>query len=650
MADQTLTISNFSGGLSDDDKLGQTFSFSAGQAIDFRRSPSLLKLHRKATKESSTTIVTEVHDAVRVDTGGGIIYMAGETEIYKRTPGANGAAGTYSVDSSDASLIGVRDLDYRPDLDSLFIYDEQVIHELHPISNSPSYDYNKYQHYNSFSQLNTGSSYLLPAAISESEKFEFTCTKEPLHSVTLQVDTRGASGNWVLTVHDGANNVIGTATVLFANVPTAGNTITFTFATPLRLKIGATYHIHVHATAGTHRAEASSTTLPTAYVILTASRLVNTDSYGHATIQLGAKTFICNERYIAEWEILDTSDNATSGYDAHRLVLPAECIAFVTAKWNEYAVFGCAIKDSSDTTNDAPTRGKLIFWDGSSVFYEFDLDLPGGAPWGLYAQENVLHWESNGKRYRWAGGDIELVFEYPGVDEFEATSGAPNSELYLRSARRSMTVANNLLQHGFPHTTANQNIKIGVYSYGRSKGFMPLAFGYDTIISTGSTDVNFNTATTPDTPITGITLVKNFGNNLLIAWKDYVGGQVVYGVDYVNDVSAAAAAGSYESLWFDNGRPDKEKTPKVLKITCTELPEDCTITPKYRIDRSEVWEYGTGSQIAGEGDTVARMEIHYDRFREIMVGFDVTSSSGNQIGVISVNFKFDDNEEEEHDT
>ncbi|UOF78695.1 hypothetical protein [Caudoviricetes sp.] len=646
---QVLSIGNFSGGLSDDEKLGQDFSFSFAQAMDFRRSPSLMRLHRALTKESSTTITTEITDAVRVDQNNGDVYVAGLTKIYKRAVGANGAAGTYSTSTSSTSLVDVRDLDYRPDVDALLLYDRYKIHEFYPLSNSPAYTFDKYKEYASLTQVSSGGSYPLPTSISESALFTFTCTKEPLYSVVLKVNTKGTSADWIVTVHDGANNVIGTSTVLFANLPAAFVEVEFVFTTPLRLKIGTSYHIHATATNTTGIpaiVSTSANTLPLAYVILKATRLVNTGEFGHATMQYGQKSLFCNERYLGEWELLDTSSNATSGYDPHRLIFPAEVVAMKIARWNEYVAIGCAVKRSTDSTNDAPTEGIIFFWDGASVFYSFDLPCPEGAPYGLHSINNVLHWESNGRKYRWAGGDIEMEYEFPGVDEFTATSGAPNTEVYLRAARHSFATRGSLMLMGYPYETANNQVKIGVYSYGRGKGTMPLAFGFDHVISTGNTSVQFDTSTTPDTPVTGITCLKNFGTNLLVAWKDYVSGAITYGVDYLNDTSAAAASGSWESLWFDNQRPDKEKEAYSLVITFKALPSGCTITPKIRYDRETSFTTGTA---ATAGAIEARMTMH-KRFSECMFGFNVTSSSGNFPEIISVSFKFDDLLEEEHDT
>ena len=654
MADQRLRINNFQGGISDDEKFGQPYSFSEGQSIDFRQSPGLLTTTQKTTKESGSTITTEVCDMVRVDQNSGDVYMAGKTKIYKRAAGTNGAAGTYSTDSSDSNLKNVQDLDYRPDIDALWLIDKTVIHEKSPLSGGGSYTYNKYKQYVQTSQTASGGAYTLPAALTEADKYSFSSEVDNLYSIKLRVANKGA-GNWTLTLHDGNNNSLGSVVVLAASVPAAGNDIEFVFSAPIRLKLNNTYHIHAQSSDGAGTVlSTSANTLPLAQVSLLITRLIDTGAYGHATIQVAAKSYICNERYLAEWEPLDTTTDGTSGYNPFKLVFPAECIAISTAMYNEYVAVGAALKRGTDTADQTPTEGIIFFWDGVSVFYSFSLPVPQGAPNSLFCQDNTLYFEAKGRWYKWAGGDIEAIYEFPGVDSFTATAGAPAVDFYLRAARKAVTSRGSTVLMGFPYASANSAVSVGVFGYGRNKiaaNGSQKTISYDHILSTGNVTPQFDTSTSPDTPVTGITCLKNFGGNLLIAWKDVASNVTSYGVDLVNDASAGAASGGWASLWFDNGDADKEKSAKSVKVTFRALPADCTITPKYRFDRASSW-VTDASGVASAGATEARLTVPSEasRFKEAMFGFDFTSSSGNKPQIISVNFKYDDLEEEEHDT
>jgi hypothetical protein len=197
-----------------------------------------------------------------------------------------------------------------------------------------------------------------------------------------------------------------------------------------------------------------------------------------------------------------------------------------------------------------------------------------------------------------------MIFEFPGVDEFSAISGGPSTEVYLRSTRIGMAMVANSVIIGFPYATANNNVKIGIFGYGQSKGFMPTAISFDSLLSTGHDTVQLDTSTNPDTPITGITLVKNFGNNLLVAWKDMVSSAITYGVDYLNDTSTVATSGKWAGMWFDGGRADKEKTAEAIKIVfASALPAGCTVTPRIRYNRDAEASYINGDTTAVAGDT-----------------------------------------------
>ncbi len=649
MAEQHLRLKNFAGGVSDDDKYGIENSSSEAQAIDFRKSPGKITLHRQLTKESGTLIDTEVHDAVRVDENGGDVYIAGGTKMYKRAPGANGGAGTYTLDSDNGNLKGVQDLDYRPDLDVLLLIDKRVIHEKSPMSLTPGYTYNKYKEFASNVQTGTGGSYALPATINEAQAWIFTLQREPIYSCTFTMVVKG-TGNWTATLHDGANHVVGSKTINNASLPVSPGPVEFVFATPLRGKLDASYHVHITSHNGTGTIQTTSAnTLPLAQASLKVERLVDTGSYGHATIQLGAKTYICNERYIAEWEILDTTNNATAGFDAHKLVFPAEVIAIGAAIYNEFIAFAGALKRSTDTIDGSPTEGKIFFWNGTTDFPEFALDVPQGAPNSLTSKDNVLYWEANGSWYRWAGGDIEIIYQFPGVDHFLGSPDGVRSELYLKAGRHVMAsnLDDNTLLIGFPYATANMNTKIGLFSYGKSKAFMPLAIGYNAILSTGHDTAQFNTGPTPDVPITGITLVKRFGSNLIVGWKDMIDNVLTYGVDFVNDTKGAAHTGRYLSLLFDNGSLEKKKTALGIIATALTLPAGCSVIPIVEYDRSGTVEQLTEGTIAA-GGTYTKADLH-QKFREIRFGVDLTST-GAFPEVTSLALKFDDNADNTDET
>src|SRR6185503_8554136 len=145
----------------------------------------------------------------------------------------------------------------------------------------------------------------------------------------------------------------------------------------------------------------------------------------------------------------------------------------------------------------------------------------------------------------------------------------------------------------------------------------PNSFGYSYASSPGY--LNNNTG-----GITNLQLgcVYNFVDSMYISWAYTSGGVTTYGLDVLDNTSAAALTATWESLIFDGGSRYKQKEAMRLKISCVGLPTGCTVTPFYKLDR--------GNKVSGTaittGGTSAMQELNL-RYHEISYGFDVTCSS-----------------------
>lgn len=590
------------------------------------------------------------NDAAR--TPDGSIYIVTANELVVRSPGFNGAVGDYSV----VDVLGAgEDIIYDDSLDTLFIFsnDQLAITTYGPIANSPVLNHNKFFVYpfiNNFA--NAGGTYSLPTAISEAanDTFPFTATGDSFDRIDLKVSTKG-TGDWTFTVHDAANTVIWSQTGPNASIPTSGQLI-LEPNNPVRLKLGSDYHFHITVSAGTSAVFTDTTNeLPGVAIDIYTPRLV-ASNYGHIPMFFGADLYFCNGRYLGQWEILNMADNATDGYNPYQLEFPPGCDSCGLALYSEYIAVATAVSESSDTLSLGGTRGIIFFYDGVSSSYTFALDVPEGVPESLYAYRNALYWIADGTLYTWAGDQIQPVYRFPGMDDFDGgLPNAPNVDVYLHAPRHGITNERGLLHVGFPGLTANVNIEYGIWSYGTARSGMPNAVSKDYVLSTGVETVNFQTQTppTPDIPITSITLVKQFGDTLLVAWKDILDdGSIVFGMDYRNALSLFATAANWRSLQFDNADSDIEKTPKALKITFTPLPANSTLTPIVNYDRSDTDIFG----VDGDGNTIQAVEGDIDvvfpldandGFYEAEFGFDYTGDGLNDILVTSINFKYDDN-------
>jgi hypothetical protein len=75
-----------------------------------------------------------------------------------------------------------------------------------------------------------------------------------------------------------------------------------------------------------------------------------------------------------------------------------------------------------------------------------------------------------------------------------------------------------------------------------------------------------------------------------------------------------------------------------------------TLTPKYRFDRASAWQTDAGI-VAVAGTSIIRLPIPIEgaRFYEAQFGFDMTNSNASDTApkILSVNFEYDDNREED---
>jgi hypothetical protein len=646
MAVQRLKFRNFSGGLSDDTKIGPANSASELQAADFRTSPALISFLRQPQQENDITLQSAIFDACNDDQGN--IYFAADQYVYQRAPSTKGSGAAYTeiIDTGDS----IRDLFFRADLRALFLIGSHGISEYSPVGVgfSPVLSADKYGDYDMVTVTATGGEYPVPAVLTESELLSFECTGEPVQDIFVRCVTK-AVGTWDLDweLHDAANTVLQTGTVASTDI-TAGEEIDFAMAE--RLAIGSTYHIHVFsATPGTTLQTDATNTFPVASIRVRARRLVDSDAttgYGHRTIAISNFHLICNERYVAKWEILSTADNSMDGYEPHRLTFPSNYRSIGFATYSEYTAIACAIDNRADTTETGTSLGTIFFWDNTSSTYNFALDVPFGAPNSLFAHDNALLFECKGIWYRWAGNEFTTVFQFPGTDSFLKgdDDDAPSADFILRAPRIGMAVLDGLVEIAFPYQTSNQLTEYAVYSFGHNKSSLPMSVGKDYLLSTGHTSVQFDN----ETPFTGYTMLKKFGESLFICWQDLIGTDFTYGVDVLNRLSPYSRGLRWRSLWFDNDDPDIEKTPLALKVTFRPLPADTTVTPYILLDRDETPVYVNdvnGEPIkAGEGemDVVIPLDAQ-NGFYEIMVGFDVVGAGVDQVYITSGTFKFDDN-------
>ena len=595
----------FDGGMSTDLKIGTENSFYYTRHLDFRKSPTQLTLLPKTVKESSTTVTGLITDMIQLPSGK-IVAIDSSGGVYVRT-----TAGSWSKDGTtlpDTAMGMV----YNEQHDTIYIPGQN---NLHRITNADgrfsggsfTVDDNAIAQLVDQEATTSPNTYTTTGSITETatHMLLYTPTVEPTYSLKVWVTTKG-TGDLVVTMHDGANNIIAQKTVANASL-TDGALNEFVFTTPARTTArpnAAEYHFHITHPSGTASTIGTSTAsdFATARHQVLTNRFVAPRNGMHPCGEFLQYIVIGNGRYVAVWEPISQSAPTVTEFVQHRLVFPSGFEVTSMADYTEYKAFATE-KRSTSATNEFQ-QGKIFFWDGTSQTYNFVLDVPEGAPYGLFSHKNVLYYYAGGGWWAWAGGDPVKLWTFRNTDtEFT------DAETYMVNYPHTMAVRTSVLMGGFPSETNSTTIEHGVYSFGaRDRNFRE-SVGYSYTISTG----------TRTNGTLRIGCIKNFGDKLFISWRD----DTTYGVDIVDADSDPFATGTYESLVIDDGRPNKSKMADEFFVDFTALPTGATVTPKYKIDRATNWTTGTAA-VAGE--TQAKININ-KRYKEIQVGFDVVATT-----------------------
>lgn len=471
----------------------------------------------------------------------------------------------------------------------------------------------------------TGATYTTPAAVSETaaNMDSFVPTKDPIKTISVYVSGKG-TGNWTLTLHDSANTSLGTATITNASLTNAAYN-DFTFATPVRVVIGNTYHFHVTSTVadGTIRTGTASD-LSTGDWKEYFGILISDTAYhpiAQHTNGVAGTVIIGNREYIAEW---------TQGtYNPNKITLEPGYRVRYFVQENEFQVAMCWRGDNFDSYED----GKAFYWDGISNYYNYAKPITGGTPNASTNFKNRI------LSVLGSSGDLNI-----GTEPFRKLQPAPK---LARGKKVEVLPGAMSTWQGKAHIGLGANtddatgLEQGVYEFGnqsdRALSFQQVStevlnFGYS--ISTG---------TTQSTSMK-IGFVGGWGKDLYVSWKD----GSTYGVDKISKGNNPAATGTWESLIIDQSAdsrgnafsaPQKTKQAQKIVVTFVALPTGCTVTPKYKINRASSFTLATAEQIGTATQTRCELPI-YKPYKEIEIGFDLVATTGYPT-ITSIEFFYD---------
>ena len=601
--DQTKPIQEFYGGQSSNASIGTRASFAVGRSLEFRRDPGALSV-LPGPRKISGTVVTDLPMNI-VQVANGSRYAFGDTGNFYKI-----ATNNVVTEISNTLTSGSDGLLYRSDSDAIYMATANTLERYAPISGTPTFD----QSYGASKSIDTACTrtggaltYSVPVAISETATAlcSFQPDIEPFYSIKVKVVAKG-TGDWTLTLHDGLNTVLGTATVANAGL-TNGVLNEFKFAAQVRgyVKPNArTYHFHLTSTVADGTVQVTTVSdLSTADYELWAYRLVDTINNLHPIQQFLQYTIIGNGNYLAVWEPLSPTAPPNNEFQRHRITFPDGFEVCGLAPSDEFIAIALE-KRSTDGTKDFQ-EGKIAIWDGTAQTYNQIIDVSGGSPESIYTHNNYPYFIVNGSLCAWFGGKNITQIRALANTSTVYKDAIDNTHVYPNM----MTVKDNILHLGYPSTTTNVDIEHGVYTWGTLDKDYPNSFGYGYIIST---ETQKNTAGTLQ-----IGCVRNFGDEMYISWKDGTD----YGIDIIDSYCDPAPTFAFRSLGFDAGMFRKTKKALRLAIDTETLPAGVVITPVHQINDEA--DYTHPAMTSGDENISC---IDGGNFKSIVFGFDGTCS------------------------
>jgi len=370
-----LIITENHGGLSTDIKQGTEHSFSYSKHIDFRKRPTGLSILPKTAKETSTTVTGLITQMLQLPSGK-MVAIDNAGGVYERSTG-----GTWTKNGTTLSDTAMG-MSYDLQTDQIIVPGLKNIHVITNVDGR--FTGGTFTVNNNFISANVDqtiqttspNTYTTTGSITETSvnKLTFTPTVTPLYSVKVWVAAKG-TGDLVLTLHDAANNNMGSVTIANASI-TNGASNEFVFTTPVLTSIapnGLTYHAHIThpsgtaSTIGTLTASDLSTARAETYV----NRLISPVNLMHPTVDFLQYVLIGNGRWVSAWEIIDAGTPTNLQFVRHRLVFPTGFEVTSMALYTEYVAIA-AEKRSTSATNEFQ-EGRIFLWDGTSSTYNFSI-------------------------------------------------------------------------------------------------------------------------------------------------------------------------------------------------------------------------------------------------------------------------------------
>lgn len=663
----------FYGGLSTDRKIGIENSYFDGECLDVRKSPSQMTVLPMARTLPDSGVITGLMTAMTQSKDGNIWGIDENGKVYKIDEDNAITAISTTATSSGFSLEN-SDIDdglwWADGGHKLFSYG-RVLNPTGAARATNSFefleDHSEYIDYAIQIQQNGDQIFYqsdpdivrsagtqditIKTSVSETEadKILFLPAVIPIAKIGIRFTAKG-SGTVRLEIHDENNNVVASsASKNASDVSTSGytefdvrpnpssplsasNQFTTTPWAGDTIEGGSVLHIHIVASSSGYTVKSSvvGSLWLTADITSTGYVLHETFNKKHPMVMYD-KLYIGNGRYVATKEStpLNYIDDTLFIQDGLRLDDGFEVCSFGSS--DEYLMIG-AEKYSAGSTRGFQA-GRIYFWDRQSEGPNFYIDCNMGSPKCIFNFGNIVYIIIAGALYAYTGGkELVKVRTLKGTDtEYSGRNSV--TEVYPNM----MAIRREILMIAFPSKTSAYSIRHGVYAFGSIDKNYPNCFTYNYKIPGATTSQTLDQHNS-DTQQFRIGCVYNFNDTLFYSYEvktttypepteqvpnpdPVITTRVALAV--VDNDSGTSTSYKWESLQYDAGSPAFEKMGLRVGIYFDPLPENTTITPKYRIDDGE-WVMGPAT--ATTGDRYITCEIN-QRFHELQYGLEGTTGN-----------------------
>ena len=662
----------FYGGLSTDRKIGIENSYFDGECLDVRKSPSQMTVLPMARTLPDSGVVTGLMTAMTQSKDGNIWGIDENGKVYKIDENNAITAVSTTATSSGFSLES-SDIDdglwWADGGHKLFSYG-RVLNPTgaNRATNSFEFleDHSEYIDYVIAIQQHEGQIFYqsdpdiarsdgnqtcsVSTSVDETELSEYPNAHIkkyaglylpagiPIAKIGIRFTAKG-SGTVRLEIHDVRDNVIASSSSKNASdVSTSGytefevrpnpsspisasNQFTITPWAGDTSEAGDVLHIHIIASTSGYAVKTSvaGEMALTLDFTSTSYALHETFNKKHPMVMY-EKLFIGNGRYVSikESTPLNYIDDTMFIQDGLRLDDGFEVCSFGSS--DEYLIIG-AEKYSAGSTRGFQA-GRIYFWDKDSEGPNFYIDCNMGSPKCIFNFGNIVYIIIAGALYAYTGGkELVKVRTLKGTDT-EYSGRTSVTEVYPNM----MTIRREILMIAFPSNTTAYSIRHGVYAFGSVDKNYPNCFTYNYKIPGATTDETLDQHNSDEQHLR-IGCVYNFNDALFYSYEasTTIEGQTTTRVALavVDNDSGTSTSYKWESLQYDAGSPAFEKMGLRIGIYFDPLPENTTITPKYRIDDGE-WVMGPAT--ATTGDRYITCEVN-QRFHELQYGLEGTTGN-----------------------